>query len=393
MARKKKRPARKPELDEEAQEELLALAAIFDEHFVLDGDGQGFKLVVVPHPGDAQASHVSAELSCRCRAAAAVRHCPRMHQHAGPPPARTPARGRRLPPGYPRQKLVLHVSASGLDTAAARALSKALHAEADALAADGRVCCFNVAERCQARPARRRPRRRTASARAELGRALQDFLQRHNEPPSPAGRPEPASLWDMWLERETAGGPQPDVAAGEAGDREADPGWLSAGGGLFGDARPGGGAAAQPASAPRHTQPERRGGGAGPAAAPEAMRLAHAADSPLPEASSEPGSGRSSRRREDSRSMVGSLLSAVGRSVAAWLPPALRRALDTRSERGSEEGADADREDDGDAREQARGPARVRSRSGSARGTPGVAGAGKPQRGGRAQGARARRRG
>jgi len=70
--------------------------------------------------------------------------------------------------------------------------------------------------------------------------------------------------------------------------------------------------------------------------------------------------------------MVGSLLSAVGRSVAAWLPPALRRALDTGSERGSEEGADADREDDGDAREQARGPARVRSRSGPARGTLGA---------------------
>jgi len=216
------------------------------------------------------------------------------------------------------------------------------------------------------------PRRRAASASSEPSRALQDFLQQHNQAPSPAGRPEPASLWDTWLERETTGGPQPNAAAGEAGGREADPGWLSAGGGLFGDARPSSGAAARLAPAPRHLQPERGGDGAVPAAAPEAPQRADASDSPPADASAEPDSGRGSRRREDSRSMVGSLLSAVGRSVAAWLPPALRRVLDTRSERGSEEGADADREDDGDAREQARGPARVRSRSGPARGMLGA---------------------
>lgn len=69
MARKKKRQtskARQAEPSEEAQEELIALEAIFGEHFFADDDGRGFRLVVFPHPGEAQANFVSAELSCRC---------------------------------------------------------------------------------------------------------------------------------------------------------------------------------------------------------------------------------------------------------------------------------------------------------------------------------------
>ena len=68
MARKKKRQtskARQAEPSEEAKEELIALEAIFGEHFSADDDGRGFRLVVFPHPGDAQANFVSAELSCR----------------------------------------------------------------------------------------------------------------------------------------------------------------------------------------------------------------------------------------------------------------------------------------------------------------------------------------
>ena len=69
MARKKKRQiskARQAEPSEEVKEELIALEAIFGEHFFADDDGRGFRLVVFPHPGEAQANFVSAELSCRC---------------------------------------------------------------------------------------------------------------------------------------------------------------------------------------------------------------------------------------------------------------------------------------------------------------------------------------
>ena len=52
MARKnRKRSASKAKqaaLSDEAQEELLALAAIFDEHFTADEDGKGFQLAVNP---------------------------------------------------------------------------------------------------------------------------------------------------------------------------------------------------------------------------------------------------------------------------------------------------------------------------------------------------------
>ena len=82
MARNKKRIASKAKqaaLSDDAQEELLALAAIFDEHFTADEDGKGFQLAVNPHPGEVAANHVSATL--RCRLAPACRMCSSVLQH------------------------------------------------------------------------------------------------------------------------------------------------------------------------------------------------------------------------------------------------------------------------------------------------------------------------
>lgn len=76
-----------------------------------------------------------------------------------------------------------------------------------------------------------------------------------------------------------------------------------------------------------------------------------------PASGSKPRASKSgSQRGEESRSLVGNLLSAMGRSVAAWLPPALWRALDTRSDRGSEDGGVGDREEEGAAHEQVHHP-------------------------------------
>lgn len=58
----------------------------------------------------------------------------------------------RYPPRYPSQALVLRLSSSGLATADVRSLSKALHAEAESHATGSLVCCFNLVEKCQARP-------------------------------------------------------------------------------------------------------------------------------------------------------------------------------------------------------------------------------------------------
>ncbi|KAK9831407.1 hypothetical protein WJX81_002476 [Elliptochloris bilobata] len=176
MAKKKKQrsasKARQADLNEEAQEELVALAAIFDEHFAADEDGRGFQLVVFPHQGDSHANFVSVILSCR------------------------------FPPRYPNQALVLRLSGDGLDTADVRRLSKALHAEAETHAAGGRVCCFNLVEQCQ------------------------DLLQQRNEPPSPVTKALPASLWHEWLEREPADtealDARADAAAEEPGLRVLD---------------------------------------------------------------------------------------------------------------------------------------------------------------------------
>jgi translation initiation factor 2-alpha kinase 4 len=66
MARKraKKKKSKDHVLKEEAADELLALEAIFEE-FDLHDDGMGFNLRIVPHPGEAEANWVSADLVFR----------------------------------------------------------------------------------------------------------------------------------------------------------------------------------------------------------------------------------------------------------------------------------------------------------------------------------------
>jgi hypothetical protein len=54
-----------PEVKQEIAEEILALEAIYGDDFSLDADGVGFRLRVVPHPGDAQAGFTSAVLHVR----------------------------------------------------------------------------------------------------------------------------------------------------------------------------------------------------------------------------------------------------------------------------------------------------------------------------------------
>lgn len=54
------------EVKQEIAEEILALEAIYGDDFVLDLDGVGFSLRVVPHPGDAQAGFTSVVLHVRC---------------------------------------------------------------------------------------------------------------------------------------------------------------------------------------------------------------------------------------------------------------------------------------------------------------------------------------
>ncbi|CAK0752581.1 hypothetical protein CVIRNUC_002157 [Coccomyxa viridis] len=80
MARKKKRstPAKgekKVALSREAEDELDAIEAIFSAPgedgseggpFRRHDDGKGFDLTVVPHPGDAEANVVWADIEIRC---------------------------------------------------------------------------------------------------------------------------------------------------------------------------------------------------------------------------------------------------------------------------------------------------------------------------------------
>ena len=228
---------------------------------------------------------------------------------------------------------------------------------------------------------------------------MQEFLQKHNKSASPK-QSLPASLWHEWREREPPSMEAPegpaDVAAADAG-----PGWLAgSSSGLFGDSAEDSKAGFRPPARARHAE-DRRDSKAeavphiespasavlAPAprpavdnsavAAPHAAachgadtcehaaagaKRAHAQHADAPGSSqlealaaAASGGEQGSRPREEgSRSMVGSLLSAVGRSVAAWMPPILRRALDGRSERGSESDGGADGED-APARDQVRG--------------------------------------
>ena len=325
---------------------------------------------------------------------------------------------RRLAPGYPSKALELRVTGHGLETADVRKLSKALHAQAEAHAADGCVCCFDLVAECQARLCgtcslaqyvsqpyaarhclvRGRGRQAKLAYHTATPVRSQEFLQHHNQSAS-AEQALPASLWHEWREREP---PDAEAPEGPAGGAAADPGpgWLAGGSsGLFGDGAdyskaglPPSGArhaehrrnskahaalgAASPAAAALGAAPEpavqgsigpgphaaacHGAGAAGQAAAGAGRSRAQRADAPdssqreVPSAAGS-GSGQGSRPREEgSRSMVGNLLSAVGRSVAAWMPPLLRRALDGRSERGSESDGINDGED-APARDQVRG--------------------------------------
>ena len=228
---------------------------------------------------------------------------------------------------------------------------------------------------------------------------MQEFLQEHNKSASPK-QSLPASLWHEWREREPPSAEALEDPA-EAGAADPGPGWLAdSTSGLFGDSAEDSKAGFCLPAGARHAEDRRdskaeaipraassASAALAPALSPAAhdsavavshptachgtdicehaaasARPAHAqhADAPgssLREALAGAASGdeQGSRQREEgSRSMVGSLLSAVGRSVAAWMPPILRRALDGRSERGSESDGGADGED-APARDQVRG--------------------------------------
>ncbi|PSC69649.1 putative serine threonine-kinase GCN2 isoform B [Micractinium conductrix] len=149
---KKGRAAAAAELTrEEAREELLALEAIFGEDIALQQDGAalGFKLRVVPHPGEAEANYVAVTLVVV------------------------------FPDDYPGEELALRLTdAAHLSEAAVRQLSKALHGAAAQYAADSEICCF------------------------QLITLAQEYLQQHNAPPEEEGEGEgsgPASLWHEML--------------------------------------------------------------------------------------------------------------------------------------------------------------------------------------------------
>ncbi len=63
--RKKPRKALIAEGQEEAQEELTALEAIYAEELTVDDDRHGFSLRVLPHPAELQQNLVSTVLSIR----------------------------------------------------------------------------------------------------------------------------------------------------------------------------------------------------------------------------------------------------------------------------------------------------------------------------------------
>lgn len=69
MAKKRKAKAKKRvrarDKDGEAAEELLALEAIYGEELSVLPDRSGFSLLIVPHPGEAEANHVSVRVTVR----------------------------------------------------------------------------------------------------------------------------------------------------------------------------------------------------------------------------------------------------------------------------------------------------------------------------------------
>lgn len=66
MGKKKKKGKSRAANDyEEAKEEVLALQSIYDEDLSPFEDGNGFSMVIKPHPGDAASNNCSISLQVR----------------------------------------------------------------------------------------------------------------------------------------------------------------------------------------------------------------------------------------------------------------------------------------------------------------------------------------
>lgn len=232
-----------------------------------------------------------------------------------------------------------------------RQLSKRLHTAAAAYAADGEVCCF------------------------QLATLAQEFLQQHNSPPDEDGvePAAPQSLWHEMLQRDMAAAAEREHSfrAPVMGDTFYD----TLDGGLFSDAAElpsGGGAAAAAAGAAvpfvevrskgvRPPKPPAPAAAAPPEVAAAAPAAAAATSQPLPaaaatvagEAGAEPHAGQvgaappvepaalgtagsghvvSSKLGHDSMTSVGggggSMLKTLGHSFRAVLPRPLRKYLE-----------------------------------------------------------------
>ncbi|KAK9906778.1 hypothetical protein WJX75_007809 [Coccomyxa subellipsoidea] len=371
MARKKKKgskqnTSREAALSRAAQEELVALQAIFsnpdgdaeeEEPFKIDEDEQGFSLRVVPHPGDAEANFVWADL------------------------------GIRLNGRYPETPCALRVKdTKGLSVTDKRALSKALHRALAQHAQQEEVCAFNLVEACQ------------------------EFLQQRNKPSKDEA--EEAASISLWHDMQRRDAPSSGASSETGDDLYVDQAaWGSAGaGGLFETdaptdparvAKPSSApwAAAQsvPASAaspallrpvhdgsttgaPKHplgsaaadlaarmdsgaqlasgTDAQRQApsryesadqnqedGGMAGTTQPVARAVAHSTAS----AGSHKRSSGSGDRSEPSSSMVGNLISTMRSGftrVMAALPPALRRTLRDGSAGNSVAGSEEEEEED-----------------------------------------------
>ena len=67
MGKKKKRNKAKAATDfEEAMDEMLALQSIYEQEFTPAEHGNGFNILIVPHPGDSDLNKCSIEMEIRC---------------------------------------------------------------------------------------------------------------------------------------------------------------------------------------------------------------------------------------------------------------------------------------------------------------------------------------
>ena len=136
---------------------MLAMEAIYGEEFQRDADGCGFLLRVVPFPGGGGQNKVSCHLH--------IRYAPARTFAGGTTAAEdTSVQGHymacRYEYGYPHTPVGLRVDRTeGLSPADRRAISKLLHASAEAMAREDAVCGFDLVD------------------------ASQDFLRDRNETP------------------------------------------------------------------------------------------------------------------------------------------------------------------------------------------------------------------